>query len=179
MTVPLFAQQSGMGGPGMGMQNPYQDQKPFTSQELSRFMRDWPDVVKWLDSHGRNVSNNENPGALANMFAGSDFVAYLNGKGWKLDRFGYVTVEVALCLTALAIQEHMPSTNSQIQDSINQIQSNPNMTDAQKKSAIEQMKAVQSQMMGLSVNVPQSELSLVKPKQDELKKILDINTSQD
>lgn len=179
MTVPLFGQQSQMGGAGMGMQNPYPNQQPFTAQELSRFMRDWPDVVKWLDSHGRTVSNNENPGALANVFAGNDFAAYLNGKGWKLDRFGYVTAEVAMCLTALAIQEQMPTANSQIQDSINQIQSNPNMSDAQKQSAIQQMKAVQSQMMGISVNVPESELSLVKPKQDELKKILDINTSQD
>ena len=163
----------------MGMQNPYPDQPPFSASELSRFMRDWPDVVKWLDSHGKSVSNANNPGAFAQAFTGADFTAYLGTKGWKIERFGFVTAEVARCIVALEIQNQMPQANSQIQDSINQIQSNPNMTNAQKQAAIEQMKAVQSQMMGISVNVPESELSLVKPKQDELKKILDIKTSQD
>ncbi len=177
--LPVFAQQSQGGMPGMGMQNPYPNQAPFSEPELTRFMHDWPDVVKWLDSHGKSLSDPSRPGAFAQAFAGADFAGYLGSKGWKVERFGFVTAEVARCMVALELQNQMPTANSQIEDSINQIQSNPDMTDAQKQAAIQQMRAVQSQMSGLSVNVPASELSLVKPRKDQLTKILDIKSSQD
>ncbi|WP_455382509.1 hypothetical protein [Salinispira pacifica] len=175
-TLPLFAQQQSQMGPDMGFRNPYQNQQPFTGQELSRWMRDWPDVTKWLDAHGDSVSQAENPSDIARFFRGADLTAYLRSKGWTPDRFGYVTVEVALCLAAVEMETQMPEANSQIEDSIKQIQDNPNMSAAQKQATIEQLRAVQSQMGGFSANVPKSELALVKPKQDELKKILDENS---
>ena len=179
MALPAFGQQPPTDGPGMGMQNPYPDQPPFTAQELSRFMHDWPDVVQWLHAHGKDISNPSGPGVFPRAFAGAEFTTYMGSKGWTVERFGFVTAEVARCVVALEIQNQMPTANSQIEDSIKQIEANPNMSAEQKQAAVQQMKAVQSQMMGISANVPASELSLVKPKETDLKKILDIKTAQD
>jgi hypothetical protein len=170
LSVPAFAQQNSAADGGA---QPYANQPPFSSAELSRFMRDWPDAVAWLKQHNRENGNLQNPGDLRSMFAGADFQAYMKSKGWALDRFGYVAVETAICLASLDSGSQLTQANSQMESAIKQIESDPNYSADQKKQMIQMMQGVKSQSTQFLKDVPQSELDLVRPRQEALKTMFD------
>jgi len=166
LAATAFAQQNSLNYQSF---QPYGKQAPFTSSELTRFMADWPSVVTWGNQHHEDFSGAKNASDLAGLFAAADFQAFITSKGWTVNRFGYVAAEVALCLGAIEMKAQMPEADSQMQAAIDQIKNNPNMSAEQKTAAIQMMQGTQGQIFEMFKHVPQSEIDLVTPKQEELK----------
>jgi len=166
LAATAFAQQSSLDYQTF---QPYGNQAPFTSSELTRFMADWPSVQRWGKQHNEDFAGAKRASDLAGLFAAADFQAFIGSKGWTVNRFGYVAAEIALCLGAIEMKAKMPEADSQMQAAIDQIKNNPNMSAEQKAATIQMMQGTQGQILEVFKHVPQSEIDLVTPKQEELK----------
>jgi len=146
-----------------------------TERELSKFIADWPSIVQWLENRGKDFDSAASGQALAAYFAGADFEAFLRGKGWTAERFGYVA-GTAFTLTAYVnFERENPDIAKQFDDAIAEVRSNAAMSAEEKADMINGLENAKKSMLNLSseAKLNEAELKLVRAKYDALMKILE------
>jgi hypothetical protein len=147
--------------------------EPFTGEELTKFMADWPAFSQWAESTGQKYDPTAAPAPGTNY--GSELQEYLTGRGWKTERFFYVLSRVAYGLSAMQTQQTVPEVVSQLQAQKDQIMANPDIPESQKQALISQLDQSIQQMGGIPQQYDEihpSELELIKSNKDALMTIL-------
>lgn len=152
-------------------------QKPaqMTDREVAKFIDDWPSVSQWLKAKGKQFDADTAAASLSALTVGSDFAAFLKGKGWTVDRFSYVAGTVFALVSYVAFERQNPDMIKQFDDAIAQIKANPSMSEADKKEAIKSLEETKKSLLSMSAgsDVNEAELKLVRARYDAIYKLLD------
>lgn len=150
---------------------------PFTDRELAKLIADWPTVVQWMDSKGRQLDAAESvgPSAFAAMMAGSDLEAFLRGKGWTLARFSYVAGTAFMLTAYVTFERQNPDMIKQMDEAIAQLRANPSLPPADKAQAIQGLEEAKKSLLALpaEAKVNEAELRLVRARYDALYKVME------
>ena len=152
-----------------------QNQSLMTERELSKFIADWPAVLQWLDARGRDLDSAPTRQALAAYFAGADFETFIRGKGWTVERFGYVAGTTFTLVMYVNFERENPDVVKQFDQAIAEVRSNAEMTPEQKKETIEGLEEAKKSIMNFvdDAELNEAELKLVRAKYDSLIKIIE------
>ncbi|HAE21513.1 MAG TPA: hypothetical protein DCG47_04200 [Spirochaetaceae bacterium] len=147
---------------------------PLTEIELSKFISDWPATVQWLEARGKSLESAGAGPALYAMFAGADFSAFLKGKGWTVERFGYVAGTTFMLVAYIAFELQNPDMLKEFDRAIAEIRADTSISAADKASAINSLEEVKKSLLALptEAKLNEAEIKLVRAKYDTLKKIL-------
>ena len=116
-----------------------QEEKPFTSGELSKFIADFPEIADHAEQLGEEIGAVEDdPDAWQSIAASSSMVKLLNQKGWLPERFAYIISHIGTGLAGLTMAEHQPVINDQLIQAKKAIQDNPNLSDEMKEQMLSQ-----------------------------------------
>lgn len=145
-----------------------------TERELSKFIADWPSVVKWFEDKGQSLDSAPSGGVAAALFMGSDFSAFLRGRGWTAERFGYVAGTSFFLLSYVAFERQNPEMIKQFDDAIAEARAAA-MPAAEKAEMIKSLEEAKMSMLampaGENLNLNEGELRLVRAKYDALMRI--------
>lgn len=151
-------------------------QKPFTAAELRKLKSDWPQFIKWTQKKGEKYELDKNPDSWAAMRFSKDVMAYLEGKGWKPERFFYVASHVSAGLAMITMSEFAPQMIAQLEVQKEMIKNNPQMTPAQKQQMIDQINIsiaeTKKAHQPMTEELPPQELKLIEAERQELMEML-------
>lgn len=151
----------------------FSGQKPFTQDELNRFMKDWPPFTQWAESKGEEYDKIQAP--AEGMRWSREMTQYLGKRGWKPERFFYVVSHVASGLAAVEMRQQAPGIASQLKAQKAMIESNPDIPAEQKKMMISQMEQAMGQTAQLKdqgKDIPAEEMELIRGNRQALKEVL-------
>lgn len=145
-----------------------------TDREVAKFIDDWPSVSQWLQAKGKQFDSDSAGQSIAALTVGSDFSAFLRGKGWSVERFSYVTGTVFALVSYVAFERQNPAMMKQFDDSIAQIRANPSMSEADKEEAIKSLEETKKSLLSMSsgANFNEPEIKLVRARYDAIYKVL-------
>jgi hypothetical protein len=152
-------------------------QAPMTDRELGRFISDWPAMVKWSESKSQKIEGGSSGALSAALLANKEFEAFLAKRGWKLDRFAYVTGTVFSLMSVVTIERKNPELAQQFDDAIAQIEASE-LSRAEKDQNIKTMNETKASLLAISSDKSynQDELKLVRARYDEIAKAAGIQT---
>lgn len=149
------------------------EEKPFTKDELKRFLADWPAFVSWAENKGEQYNNLETPGAGRRW--SREMEEYLAGKGWQPERFFYVLSHVTYGMLVVQMQQ-VPEITSQLKEQMVAVENDPNLPEAQKQMLLSQMGQAVAQTAQLGQHgkdLPYQELELIKANKEELLAVIE------
>jgi hypothetical protein len=148
-----------------------------TDRELGKFITDWPDTAKWSESKSQKIEEGSSGAISAALLANKEFEAFLAKRGWKLDRFAYVTGTVFSLMTVVTIERKNPEIAKQFDDAIAQIEASE-LSRAEKDQNIQTMNDTKKAMLALSSDKSynEAELKLVRARYAEIAKAAGIDT---
>lgn len=152
-----------------------QSDTPMTERELAKFIADWPATVQWLEARGKRLEAAGGGGAVAAMFTGSDFSAFLKGKGWSVERFSYVAGTTFTLVAYIAFELENPDMLKELDDAIAEIRADSSISAADKANAIASIEDLKKSFLAMpaEAKLNEGEIKLVRAKYDTLKKMLD------
>jgi len=150
---------------------------PLTERELSKFIADWPATVQWLEARGKRLDAAGGSGAIAAMLTGSDFSAFLKGKGWSVERFSYVTGTVFMLVAYIAFERENPDMLKELDDAIAEIRADSSIAAADKADAIASIEELKKSFLAMpsEAKLNEAEIKLVRAKYDALAKMIDMD----
>ena len=154
-----------------------QEEKPFTSGELSKFIADFPEIADHAEQLGEEIGAVEDePDAWQTIAASSSMAKILKQKGWQPERFSYIISHIGTGLAGLTMAEHQPVINDQLTQAKKAIQDNPNLSDEMKEqmlSQFEQSMGATAQLSKSLDELPDSEVKLIQQNKDKLIQLFD------
>jgi hypothetical protein len=148
---------------------------PMSERELSKFIQDWPAVVQWLEAKGKQFDADAPGAAMAALFMGADFEAFLKGKGWTSERFSYVVGTATALLGYVYMERQNPELMKEFDQAIAQINATAGMSAADKAQAVKSLEEAKKAMLALpaEAKLNEAELKLVRARYDALVKLFD------
>jgi hypothetical protein len=145
-----------------------------TERELSKFVQDWPSVVQWLESKGKQFDAASAGQGVAAMFVGTEFTNLLKGKGWTVERFSYVAGTTFALVAYIGFEKQNPDIIKEFDDAIKEIRADTTISEADKAATIKSMEDAKKSMMSMVVvaDFNEAELKLVRPRYDVLIKMI-------
>ncbi len=147
--------------------------------DVVRFIKTWPLLQEDFKKLGAKYEARSGaitiPEALR---ANETFLSVLKKHGWD-ERFIEKMTTIVLCYSAIMYKKEINKANPQLEKSIKEIDSNPNLSDAMKEQLKKQLLAViggmesQNHMWGKRIN--KIDLELVRPLVKEIKEVLEKN----
>lgn len=152
-----------------------QSEKPLTERELEKFIADWPAVVEWFESKGRQLDSASAANAAAALFVGNDYAAFIRRKGWAEDRFAHVAGTVFWLTAYVGFEKQNPDMLKQFDEAAAQIRATAGMSAADKAEALRGIEEAKKALLALpeEAKVDEAELKLVRGRYDRLLKVLD------
>ena len=150
------------------------EERPFTAEEIDKFLEDWPRFNTWAIQQGQRIDSAPDPTMLMRMLPGMQPGAFLRTAGWTVERFSYVAGHTWMAIITLETEAAAPAMVADIDAAIEEIRANPAMTAAQKRPAIEQLEGAKAMMLGLTsyFSVDPVELELVRERADRVREVL-------
>jgi hypothetical protein len=148
---------------------------PLSEKELNKFISDWPATVQWLEARGKSLEGSGSGAALAAMFTGADFSAFLKGKGWSVERFGYVAGTAFTLVAYIAFELQNPDMLKEFDRAIAEIRADTTISPGDKADAIANLEEVKKSLLALpaEAKLNEAEIKLVRAKYDILRKMID------
>ncbi|HUW70187.1 MAG TPA: hypothetical protein VMX33_08125 [bacterium] len=145
-----------------------------TDKEVAKFIDDWPSVSQWLHAKGKQFDSDSAGQSIAALTVGSDFSAFLRGKGWSVERFSYVAGTVFALVSYVAFERQNPDMMKQFDDAIAQIRANSSMSEVDKKEAIKNLEETKKSLLSMSseADFNEPEIKLVRAMYDTIYKLL-------
>lgn len=150
------------------------EERPFTAEELDKFLEDWPRFNEWAVEQGRRLDSAPDPTMLMRMLPGMQATAFLRTAGWTVERFTYVAGHTWMAIITIETEAAAPAMVADLDAAIEEIRANPAMTAAQKRPAIEQLEAAKAMLLGLNsyFSVDPKELELVRDRTERVREVL-------
>jgi hypothetical protein len=150
---------------------------PLTERELNKFISDWPATVQWLETRGKKLEGSGGGNALAGMFTGADFSAFLKGKGWSVERFSYVAGTAFTLVAFVAFERQNPDMLKEFDQAIADIRADTTMSPADKAETIASLEEAKKSLLAMpaEAKLNEAEIKLVRAKYDTLKKMLNMD----
>jgi len=152
-----------------------QTQAALTEKELSKFIQDWPSVVQWLESKGKQFDSDSAGQGMAAMFVGTEFTNFLRGKGWSSERFSYVAGSTFAIVAFISFEKENPDLVKEFDDAIKQARANTSMSEADKAAMIKSMEDAKRSILSMAATADfnEAEIKVVRAKYDQLMKLID------
>jgi uncharacterized protein YfdQ (DUF2303 family) len=152
-----------------------QDQPLMTERELSRFISDWPDVLKWCEARGKEYDAASGTATVRALLTGADLEAYLKSKGWSLERFSYVAGATFTCVLYITFERENPDVLKEFDDAIAEVRASTEISAEDKAEMIKGLEEARKSMLHLAdeANIKEAELRLVRARYDDLSKLLE------
>ncbi len=146
-------------------------QEPFTSGELDRFIRDWPEFIAWSEARGEAIQAEDFSDFSSVYTYTSDMEQFLEQRGWSADRFFYVATQTSTGLMALELSAQMPGMIQELERQRDQIRETPYFTPEQKDEMIAGLDEAIAQWSQVEFGdkMPASEMQLISARRDELR----------
>jgi hypothetical protein len=149
---------------------------PITSDELDRFIRDWPEVIAWANQRNEQLGSvKDRPSLLGAYAASADLLGLLQSRGWQPERFFEVAGQTSSALYRIDLEDQMPDVIQQIEEQKKAIEGNPGLTVQQKGELLAQMDALLQQMGGLTDTLPvtDAEVQLVRQRRGDIETLFE------
>jgi len=148
-------------------------QAAFSSTELNRFINDWPVYAKWAKQQGKKY---ESLDSIAGIRFGHEVASFVEGLGWKPERFFYVAAQSARGLVAAEMRAQSPRMSEQMEQSRKAIMANPNLSAKQKKQMLSSMGQSQQAVtqMKSGEGISPKEMALITTNRKRLKRAFGI-----
>jgi hypothetical protein len=152
-----------------------QTQATMTEKELSRFIQDWPSVVQWLESKGKQFDSASAGQGVAAMFVDTEFTNFLRGKAWTVERFSYVAGSTFAIVAYIGFERQNPELIKEFDDAIKQVRADTSASEADKVAMIKSIEDTKRSMLSMaaSADFNEAEIKLVRAKYDVLMKMID------
>jgi len=142
--------------------------------EVKHFIKTFPLLKKELGiQHDARHGNVSHPGAFK---AGSRHIAILKKHGWD-EKFYDKAAVILLSYSSIVYGEEKKEADKGLEESLKEIDANPNLSDEMKEMMKKQIKtvkgALKEQQTALKQTVHLKDLELVRPFIKELKQILE------
>ena len=147
-----------------------QDDQPLTKPELDKFIADTPDFINWAEKQEQLADKD-----IGEMAADKMIRDYLSKKDWNPERYFNVFSRVAMGVQLLQRKPIGAEEKAMIEAQIESIKKNTALSPEAKKEMIDAMNMLTGgQFGGGMVNTDKKELELIKSRQAELLRILEM-----
>jgi hypothetical protein len=142
---------------------------PMSDRELSKFIADWPAVVKWCEEKGKQHEDEGDASLPSALLVDSQFKAFLAKRGWSVERFGYVAGAVFSLMPVVHMERKSPEVAKQFDDAIAEIEAGE-ASRAEKDQMIQAINESKKSMLAVSgdKSINQAELKLVRARYEEI-----------
>jgi hypothetical protein len=149
-----------------------------TDRELSKFIADWPATVQWCEAKSKQYEDNAKMSLPSALLVDKEFQAFLAKRGWKLERFSYVSGTVFGLMYVATFERKSPEVIKQIDDGIAEIEASE-LSRADKDQMIKSMNETKRAMLALpgDKTINEAELKLVRARYAEIAKAAGIDTN--
>lgn len=156
--------------------NAQEKQEPYklTTNSVEKFIKKFPLLQKDLERLGMKWDQGENdfvypPTAMKQL----DGVCQKHGYD-NLNDFSLQAYSIIMAYAALATEGEQQNTNSYLQESINQIKNNPDLSEEQKKQALAQIEAAMAAFNNYASSVTTSaNVAVVKQYQGQIETLME------
>ncbi|MBF0145662.1 MAG: hypothetical protein HQL84_06850 [Magnetococcales bacterium] len=97
-------------------------EKPFSADEIQRFMADYPAMIQWNRKKQGDQAWQNHPWMIAGLRYNKEFVEQLAAKGWKSDRFFYIFNHLNQGLMIRKTQQQELESRKRMQEQMKRLQ---------------------------------------------------------
>lgn len=147
--------------------------------DVERFIKTFPVLEKDMEAFNMKYEAKSGDVTIPDALkVSSEFMAILKKHGWD-ENFWQKWPVIMMGYSSIVYGKEMKKANSEMEKSLKEIDSNPNIPASMKKQLKDQLKAAQgimkTQGSALSMNIHPKDLELVKPHIKAIEKVIDKN----
>jgi hypothetical protein len=151
--------------------------KPLNVDELTKFVKDWPDFVNWSYKEDEyfnkdNAFNDLN--GIRNDYSDA-VIKWIEKRDWTVDRFFFVEQRIRKALKYIMLEEKNHKKNLSLKQNIKMIKQNDMIEESQRKAIIKRLnnKIRKNNELLNSFGVTKKEVNLIRPVTQELWSLFD------
>ena len=146
-----------------------------TADEITSFIRDWPQYTKWLKESGNQTKAVAYLGVSPSADYPAEVVKWLEKRNWTADRFFLLEKRFKEILSIQVLEARVNAKTRELEKRIKTIKANSSLSADQQSSMTEKytdnIKKIQKE---LAINIPatETEYLLIKQNQNILARVL-------
>ncbi|MBW2369998.1 MAG: hypothetical protein JRH15_19170 [Deltaproteobacteria bacterium] len=162
------------------------ERPPFTANELEKFIADWPDFFTWYkDKKPYKDRTFKGDVKITQVIDGVFFfkgienhpevVSYLDGKGWRSERFFYLMEQASNGLAYQHMKDEVPQQQASMRETVKSLRKDKHMPPAERERAVTDLEQaiVNLDQTLKSLQVSDEELALIVSHMETLKQLFD------